>query len=183
MRLFQRLLIVLVGLWLLAEIVAIPLAGQAVEDEVAARDNNAAQVNASVGSFPILARLALTGKVSHVSVVLERIAQHRLTYSEVRFDVTGVTLNRSDLIKKKVSVEDIDQGTVTASVDLGPLGGIVGQLLSEVSVDGHSLNIGPVSYALDSDLFPCSPQATVDGDRIALSCTFTEIPSVLRRSE
>jgi hypothetical protein len=182
-RLFRKLLILLVAVWLLAELVAIPLAGQTIEREVVARDRGAAEVHASVGSFPILARLALTGRVKRVTVVLDRVAQQRLTFAELRFDVRGVLVDRADLIARKFTVRDIDDGTVTGTINLSDISPLAGRIASRVNVTGHTLSLGGLSYALNADLFPCSPEATVAGDSVTLSCTFTEVPDVLLRAQ
>jgi len=178
-RLFRALLSLVVGLGVVVEIAAIPLTSQIVQHEVAARDQNAATVKASVGTFPLLTRLLVTGKVNSVHVVLDRVTGQRLTFSEVDFDVRGVSIDRTALLQRKFHVQDVDEGTVTATINLSDISPLAGRIASRASVNGHTLSLGGLSFALSSSLFPCSPDATVEGDHITLACTFTEIPAVI----
>jgi hypothetical protein len=179
MRVVRALVILAVGLWLVVEIAAIPLTNQVVQSEVAARDRNAATVKASVGTFPLLTRLLLTGKVPHVHVTLDQVSGERLAFAEVRFDVDGVSIDRSALLQRKFRVEHIDSGKVTGTINLSDISPLAGRIASRATVNGHTLFLGPLRFGLSSTLFPCSPDAIVEGDHITLSCTFTEIPDVV----
>ena len=179
MRLLRLLVILLVGLWLVVEVAAIPVASKLVESQVAARTRGATSVRASVGSFPVLARVVFTGRVNSVDVALEHVAGQRIPFTEVRFDVSGVAVDRASLATGKVKVTSIDTGTVTGTIDLSAAAPIVGRLASRVSVSGHTLLLDSIPLQLNPQLFPCSPQAHIDGQQVIVSCSFTDVPPVL----
>jgi hypothetical protein len=174
MRLIRRLVILVVGLWLVLELAAIPVLGQIVQHEVSARSHGATTIRASIGTFPVLARAFFAQRVNSVSVTLDRVAGERVPFTTIRFDAHGVGIDRASLLKGKVKVTSIDTGTVTASLELPADVG------AHVQVSGHTLVMGPVAVALRSDLFPCTPDATVNQDQVTLSCTFTGVPPILQ---
>src|ERR1041385_2942601 len=93
-----------------------------IETQVAARTRDAAAVKASVGTFPIVARFVLTGKISKVGVTLERLSRLALTFTQVRFDLSGVQLDRSRLLKnREAHITAVDQAAITATLDLSAL--------------------------------------------------------------
>ena len=173
MRLIRRLVYLAVGLWVVVELVAIPVSGQLLAHEVASRTHDVTTVHASVGSFPILARAFLLGSVNKVSVTLDQVTGERIPFTAIRFDVRGVGLDKAALTKGKMRITSIDRGTVTATLDLPP------GVTSAVSVSGRTLKLGPLSLALRSDLIPCAPTARVAGNTVTLSCTVYQIPPVL----
>jgi hypothetical protein len=172
-RLLRRLIILLVGLWVVVELAAVPVTGQILAHEVASRTRDATTVHASVGSFPVIARVFFMQRVSSASVTLDRVTGQRIPFSRIRFDVKGVGIDRTQLLQGKFRVTSIDSGSVAATVDLP------GGVASRVSVRGRTLVLGPVALALRSDLFPCSPDARVEGQQVILTCSFTNIPPIL----
>lgn len=179
MRLFRYLIILLAGGWLVGEIALIPLANGRIESEVANRTRDAANVNASIGSFPVATRVLVTGKVSKLSVTLERIARQALTYAEVEYDVAGIAVDRPAILQGKVKINSIDSGTVTATIDAGALGGIASLAGVDVRVDGRTLHVAGRALALDQELIPCQPTARIEGEQVLLTCTLEEVPDIL----
>ena len=174
MKLLRRLILLVVVLWLIAEVLAIPVVNRIAQREVAAHTRNATTVHASVGSFPVIARALFLQRVNSVDVTLDQVAGQRIPFTEVKFDVKGVDIDRNALVQGKFRVRSIDSGTFTATLDL-PAG-----VSSAARVTGRTLMLGPLAVALRSDLFPCSPDATVSGQQVTLSCTFTGVPPVLQ---
>jgi len=183
-RVLRRLVVLVVVLWLAVEVAAIPVAKRMIEREVAAHTRNVTAVKASVGTFPIVARFVLTGRVSHASITLERVARLALTFTEVRFDLSGVELDRARLIKsRQARIVAVDQATITATLDTGVLPPrLAGLLASNARVSGRTLLLGPASYQLSSDILPCSPMAQVVGNDVILSCTIDHVPPALLES-
>lgn len=179
MRLIRWLVLALVGLWLVGEFAAIPIAERVIEQEVSARYRDAASVNADIGSFPLVARVLATEKVGRLTVTLERIARQTITFAEVRFELTGIVVDRSALLRGDPRVKEIDRGVVTATIDVPALEGIPSLGAADVRVDGRTLRAGPAAIEIDKELVPCSPQARVEGDRIILSCEIDEVPESL----
>lgn len=179
MRLLRRLVILLVALWLVGEILAIPVADRIIADEVAARTRNATSVHASIGSFPVVARMLVFQKVSSVSVRLERVVGERIPFSEIRYDVKNVGIDRGSVFSGKVHVTSVGSGTVTATINLADISPVAGRIASAVHMEGRSLVLGGVRFALGTNLIPCTPQATIEGQQVILSCTIDHIPPVL----
>jgi hypothetical protein len=183
MKKLRLLVIVLVGLWLAAELAVIPLAEGQIESKVAERSDGEAGVSADVDSFPMIARVLLTGRVKELSVTLDQVARQRLTFAEVTFQVSGIEVDRGAILQRNVRIRSIERGTVTASVDLGALGGVLGRISSflgtDVRVEDGQLHIGPSSFPLGDDLFPCDPEGRIEGERVILTCSITDVPDAL----
>jgi hypothetical protein len=173
MRLIRRLILLVVAVWLVAEVVAIPTVNAIAAHEVAAHTHDATTVHVSVGSFPIIARAFFLQKVSSVGVTLDRVVGQSLPFTTVRFDAKDVGIDRAAMLKGKFRVTSIESGTVTATIDL-PAG------VTGARIEGRTIMLGRVPIAVRSDLFPCTPTANVSGQQATLSCTFTGVPPVLR---
>ncbi len=183
MKKLRLVVIVIVGLWLLAELAVIPLAQGQIEKAVAQRSEGEAGVSADIDSFPMITRVLLTGQVKELSVTLDQVARQRLTFAEVTFQVSGIDVDRAAILQREVKIKSIDRGTVTATVDLGALGGILGRIGSfignDVRVEDGQLHIGPSSFPLGDDIFPCDPDGQIEGEQVILTCSTTEIPDAL----
>jgi hypothetical protein len=179
LRLFRFLFLVIAGLWLVGEIALIPLANARIENEVAKRTRDATNVNASIGSFPVATRVLITGKVPKLSVTLERIARQALTFAEVKFDLSGIGVDRPSILQGKAKINSIDSGTVTATIDAGVLGRIASLAGADVRVDGRTLRVAGRALALDQELIPCEPTARIEGEKVLVTCTLDEVPDIL----
>ncbi|MEX0875677.1 MAG: LmeA family phospholipid-binding protein [Actinomycetota bacterium] len=182
MRLLRFVMIVLAGLWLVGEIAVIPFAESRIESEVADRTRDATAVEANIGSFPLASRVLITGKVPKLTVTLERVARQALTFAEVRFEVFGIHVDRTAILRGQARIEDIDRGTVTATIELGALGRIAESAGVQARVEGRTLLVGGVSRAIARDLVPCAPDARIEDQNVILSCTIDEVPDILLES-
>jgi hypothetical protein len=178
-RLFRFGIIALAGLWVAGEIAVIPLAESRIEQEVANRTNDEAAVSANIDSFPLASRVLVTGEVRKLTVTLEEVARQALTFSEVRFEVFGIHVDRPAILRGQARVEDIDRGTVTATIELGALGGIASLAGVDVRIEGRTLRAAGVVAAIAEDLVPCPPEARIEDDRVILSCSIDEVPDIL----
>jgi hypothetical protein len=181
MRMLRRLVLLLVVLWVVVEIAAIPVANRMIEEQVAAQTRGVASVKASVGTFPVVARFVLTGKISRVGVTLVRVARAALTFTEVRFDLSGVELDRGRLLKnRQAHITAVDTATITATLDTSALPPrLAGAVARNVRISGRTLLLGPASFQLASDILPCSPSAHVVGSSVILTCTIDHVPPAL----
>lgn len=179
MRLIRWLVLALVGLWLIGEVAAIPIAERLIEQEVTRRYRDAATIEADIDSFPVVARLLATEKVNRLTVTLDRVARQTITFAEVRFEFSGLVVDRSAMLGGNPRVREIDRGSVTATIDAGALGGIASLTGVEVRVIGRTLHAGEVAVAIERELVPCPPQARVEGDRVVLTCEIDEVPETL----
>lgn len=172
-------LIALVALWLVGEFAAVPVAERVIEQEVKTRYHDAASVEADIDSFPMVARVALTGKIGKLTITLNRIARQTVTFADVRFELSGIVVDRSATLRGDPRVKAIDKGAVTATIEAAALEGIPSLTGVDVRMNGRVLNAGPASVVIDRELMPCPPQARVDGNRIILSCEVDEVPESL----
>lgn len=183
MRKLRLFVIVAAALWLVGEFAAIPFAESQIEKKVDERAQDVAGASADIDSFPLVTRLLLTGRVNEVSVTLDEVVRQRVTFADVRFELSGVQADRGSILSGKVRVTSIDRGTVTATIDVGRLGSVLGRVLSrvglDVDLDGHTLQVGPASFELSSELFPCDPDARLEGEQVVISCTVNEVPEPL----
>jgi len=180
-RLLRLLVVLLVGAWLVVEIVAIPVADRMLEQEVSAHTHGVAAVKASVGTFPIVTRFVFTGRISKSTITLERVARLALTFTEVRFDLAGVQIDRARLIgSRQARITAVDRATITATLDMAALPPRVAAVVSRnVRVSGRTLMFGSASFEMSSDILPCSPDAHVIGNDVILSCTIDHVPPAL----
>jgi hypothetical protein len=169
--------------WLVVELAAIPVANRVIEWKAAQQSRGVAGVHASVGSFPLVTRYLITGRVSRASVTLNRVERLSLTFTQVTFELDGVALDRAALLQRQAKITAIDRGTVTATLDLRTLPPAVARVARNVHVSGRTLLLGAASFQMSSDIMPCSPTANVSGDVVTLSCTFTHIPPVLLEAQ
>jgi hypothetical protein len=177
------LVVLLAGVWLAVELVSIPVGERMVEQRVAERNENAATVTADIDSFPLVTRVFLTGNVKELTVTLDEVARQAVTFAQVRFEFAGIAVDRSSLRGGDFRVTAIDRGTITATIDLGAVGGALGRIATrtglDVRVSGRTLFVGPASIELSSELLPCDPDARIEGDQVVLSCTIDEVPEAL----
>lgn len=182
MRALRLLVIVIVGLWIVAEVAVIPFAESRIETEVAERSRETTAVKADIDSFPLIASVLATGEARKLTVTLERVARLTLRFTDVTFELHGIHIDRSAILQGRPRVDDIDRGTVTASIDLGFLGSltrIASRLGLDVDVEGRTLQVGGFSAPIAEDLIPCDPDARVEEDRVILSCEIEDVPQFL----
>jgi hypothetical protein len=179
-RTLRFLVLLLVAAWVIVELAAVPVGTRLIEEQFVARSGGVAAVDASIGTFPVVSRFVLTGRVNTVKVTLDRVARLGLTFAEVRFELDGVAVDRAGLLRRQMRITDIDRGTVAATIDIS---GASPQLAAaadrNVRVAGRNLVIGPVSFRLSSELFPCDPQVRRLGAQVIASCTLTDVPPIL----
>jgi hypothetical protein len=180
----RRLVLLVVVLWLVAEVAAIPVANRMIEAQVATQTRNADGVKASVGTFPVIARFVLTGKISRVGVTLERVSRIALTFTEVRFDLSGVEIDRARLLKsRQAHITAVDRAAITATLDTSALPPrLAGAVARRARISGRTLVLGPVAFQISSDILPCSPTVQVVGNDVVLSCAIDHVPPALLES-
>lgn len=203
-------LFVLVGVLAIGDGVAKSIAESKIEERAAAEargaSGTAATISVKITSFPFVARLLMTGDAGDIRVRADRLANGNLTLAALDLRLEGVRLNRDVLLSsRRAEVTSIDAGTITASLTAPDLSKVVGVPVTiadgKVSVtvrgqtvaaqvapsgDGIELRVSPfpalrVPFA-KSDLLPCGlGDGKVEGDRLVLSCTITEVPPALFR--
>jgi len=176
-----------------------------LQERAQAEVRGAANVTASISSFPFLGRLLVSNSISDVEVRAERAALGDLLTATVEVDLRGVRLQRDALLSGRVKLEDIDAGTVTVELDADGLGQVLkvpvsiagGQVSVTVAgrsvtgratVDGGALvlevaGLGALRVPIArSELITCAVAGVeVVGGTIRLSCEIDEVPPVLLR--
>jgi hypothetical protein len=166
---------------------------------------NGSSVSASIGGFPFVPPLLLSGDISHVSVHIENIEAGKLVFAEVDLDLDGVHLDRGRLLNnRKARITGIDRGKLTAIVNeqglsdaLGRPARMVGGRIT-VTVEGQDVPLTPTVTAsgqlvLTGSLgsafvlgvpknayVPCVSAVVVEDARMKLTCDIDEVPPALR---
>lgn len=202
-------LLVLAGLVALtaAEVVVPPRIEQGVEERVANQVPEATSVDATLRSFPVVARVLATGRIERLVVTLHDVARGEVRLDSVRVDVRGIEVSRRALLDGEVDLEHVDSAALTATIteedleealpgavaDLRLLPGraevtVAGQTVgSDVTVRGGRVvfDLGPlgdVGVALPGqDFFPCPLEGEVVHGAVHLFCTLDEVPPYLLR--
>jgi hypothetical protein len=181
LRRIRSLVFLLVVVWVVAEFAVTPVANRMIEQRVAAQTRGVEGVKASVGTFPVVTRFILTGRVPKTTVTLDRVERLALTFAQVRFDLTRVEFDRTALLKRQARITAIDNGTVTATLDIGALPAGVARLVSQTGVrmSGRTLLLGSAGFQMSPDIMPCNPDVRLNGEQVVLSCTIQNVPPVL----
>ena len=187
MRILRWGVIAIVGLWVVAELAVIPFAQNRIETEVAQRSRDTTAVKADIDSFPLIASVLATGEARKLTVTFEKVARLTLRFTEVKFELNGIHIDRSAIVRGRARVDDIDRGVVTATVDLGALGQVAGRIASflgaDVEVEGRTLRVGRFSAPIAEDLIPCDPEARAEEEKVILSCEIEEVPQFLLEAQ
>lgn len=182
------LILLLAGAVAAVELVAPSFVEARIEARVRENLGGSAAVEADIDSFPMVTRALLTSEVRELSLDLREVTGQQLSFSRIGLVLHGVRLNRSAMLQGKAEVEDISAGEAVAEIDLAQLATALGvsidaAALTEVRVRQGVLEVSvagaPIQVAVPVEALPCEPDGGVEGDRLVLRCTFTEIPSVL----
>lgn len=186
-----RVLLILMAAAVVAELALPAFVEARVERAVVAHTSGEARVEAEVGDFPFLPDLLLGGMVDRLDVTLHDVGGQELTLGRVSMRLTGIEVDRPQLLAGTVEVVGIASGHVVveleedaisnalgAPIDLDPaMVDLAGRALEVVAPGGASLQL-PVP----EDLLPCSPDMEVVETVVRLSCEFDEVPGVLLRA-
>lgn len=201
-KLLSIIVLLAVVVWLVAEVAAPPFAEGRIEEEVRARSRVVTAASADIGTFPVVARLLATGKVPSLSVTLDEVAGQSLSFSEVRFELRGIELDRMAMFGGDVRVRDIDSGVITVTISASALGRALGgvpvgvtpehvlvstpaggvEVVPTIEDSTLTLNVAGVadlSVTLPDDLLPCVPTLTLEQDRVIVACTVDSPPRLL----
>lgn len=162
-------------------------------------------VSASVGGFPFVPRILLTGKVSSAGVHLENVTAGPLVLAEVDIDLHGVELDRGRLIsQRKARITAIDRGRVTSTVTAPALSEALGGVPVRMAEGTITLTVAgrdvPVTASVNAqgrltlsgefarpftltipptDYVPCVGEVTVLAGRMTTSCEIRDVPPAL----
>jgi hypothetical protein len=177
--------VVLLVLGFVADIGVKALAESQIET-TAQEEAPEAGADAAIPVFPFLPPLLIAGNVDEVSLQMTHVPAGAVFFDRLDFDLHGVQISRRALLnERRVELVAIDRGTVTAVVALPAA--VRALPLSAVSarVSGRTIVVrgpGGVSASIPMpapDLVPCSGTATVQADRVRLTCTLEHIPRAL----
>jgi hypothetical protein len=192
--------VVLVVLLAAGDVAARRYAESRVEQQINDREPGSAST-VHISSFPFVARLGLLGRVEKTTAHVSHVNVGSFILDEVDLTVTGVKLDRSQLVHGHVSVQGIRSGTVRAvmsehtvdqvlrlpvtfgdgSVQLSA-GGVT--LSATVTVVDNQLRLSAAGRDLsvpipELPVLPCVADAVVEPGRLVLSCSFHQVPAAL----
>ena len=155
-------------------------------ESAARREAPEASAEADVEGFPFLFPLFARGRVDHVDLLMRDVGTAQLRFERLEFSLDGVRISRRALIRdREVELRDIDRGTITAVLPMGPLVQKMGRrlptggLTARIVARTLQLRAGPVALDVplpEADLMPCEGRARVTPDRVTISCTITDLP-------
>jgi hypothetical protein len=174
------------------------------EREAEANLDAVGEVDVTLRSFPVVARLLLSGEVGDMDVELVDVREEGVAVARLTARVTGLVLDRGALFgDRRVEVVDLDGARLEARVEeaaiqaLLPAATIVltpGQatvtagdvsITAQVAIRDRALVLAveplpAVSIPLPStDLLPCDPAAEIVDGAVLLACDVDDLPPAL----
>lgn len=196
-------LVVLVVLYVAADLVVLNMARTALQSEATKRAPEATTVETRLEGFPFLLTALTTGKVRAVGATFRQVDVGGLGFDSIDVEVDGPVADRAVLLReRRMELVAIDKATVSAEVTDAAVTKLLGVPVhfapgaATVDVAGRSVtatvvtrgrtivfgargaSLAPVPLPRQ-DLLPCSPAVQVMAGRLRLSCSFTEIPPAL----
>jgi hypothetical protein len=187
------------------DVAAKHLAENRIEARAREEVPEAGSFDARIDSVPFLPRLLLSGSAGDVDLRIEQVPTRAVQLTAVDLNLRGVELDRDALLSRRISVNSIESGTVTAELDAGALsraagvpvtigGGEVRSRVGPVNASARpavandgalTLRLGPVraTVALPrSKLLACTAtRVAVVDDRVRVSCDVDDVPPAVRR--
>ena len=188
----MRGLIVAAGLLavvgVVGELAAPGLVEAGVEETVRANTRDVAHVKAHTSGSPFLPGLLLRGHIEHLDVTLREIAGAQLPIGTVTLQIDGIHLDRGAMYRGGVEIDELDRGTVVVELEEQELAALLGVPIDLDSdlVDhvGGAVQVAAAGVGeripMPEELLPCTPDLDVDPPYVRLSCSFDEVPGVLR---
>ena len=175
--------------------VGLRLLGEGQIESTAERKAPESDASAAIRSFPFVPRLLVSGSVPEVRVNLDRVGRGAVQFSGVHVVLHGVEISRNALLnRRRVELESIDRGTVSADLDLPALaqalsrsevqalrdaGGVAARLRDgRLVVSARGAEVFSVRVPR-TPLVPCEGDIQLVGDHVHVSCTLEEIPPEL----
>ena len=124
--------------------------------------------SASIHSFPFIGRLLVSGSVPRVDVNLDDLRIQQVLIRQLSIHVSDVKLNRSDLFKGRVHLDDVGAGKLVATID-GP---------SLAKAAGFDLRFTPGEVSLHQKIqgveVTAKGKVTVKGNLVSVTPTSVE---------
>jgi hypothetical protein len=196
-------LLVVVALLAVGDFAARRYAEDRIQHQIDSRQAGAVS-SVTISSFPFVPRLLILGKVDKVTAHVRNVSVGSFALDRVDLTVTGVKLDRGQLVHGKVVVTGIRTGTVSAllseqevdnvlhvPVSFGDgsvhltVGGVT--LSATISVVGNELRLGAVGHDVsvpipELPVLPCVAGVSVQRGFLVLSCTFHQVPAALAQA-
>lgn len=197
-------LVVLAGLLLGLDQGARVFAEGKIEDRARAEVPEADSVEAEISSFPFLGRLLVTSSVPKIRVQVGEAPLRGALVADIDIELRDVQLQRDELFRGKVKLEDIDAGSVAVEIDAAALSRVVDVPVTigggsvRVEVAGRTVTATPevrggslvlrlaglpaltVPVARTSLASCTAVEVAVEGDSVRLTCDVDELPPGLR---
>lgn len=201
---FLLLAVVVVG-GFAADMVLKGRAEARLEAEVTARSPDASGVRARIRSFPFLARLLTSGTVSEVDITAQHANPGGVALTDLVVRLDEVELDVDEAKKGRAVVRSIGRGSVRADLGQDQINARLPRPVQVQLQEGRAVITGPGGAeatlvltpegvvqlrianrtVLDlripvTTLLPCRPTAAFVPGALRLSCSFTEVPELLR---
>jgi hypothetical protein len=197
-------LVVVVGLVLIGDRLALSAASANLRERVGDAVHHTGETRGSITSFPFLGRLLMNGSIPRVDVAVDGVAAGPVVLGRVAADLRGVTIDRTELLThRRVRLTSLKSGTVTAEITEAELSralsSTVHLLPGKASLDAADLRatasvavhagrvtltargLPALSFVVPrAPLLPCeTDRADVVQGKLRLSCTIDHLPPEL----
>jgi hypothetical protein len=157
----------------------------------------------TIVGFPFVGRILMSGAVERIVVVLHGLKERGVELERVQLEADDIVLDRDRLLGERVlAITDVGhvrvEGIITADAVTRALGvplelrdgtarvTVEGQTFgASISVAGRAVLVTvtgapPLAVPLPPEKYlPCQPEVTIEGDRLAVACSTTELPAAV----
>jgi hypothetical protein len=157
----------------------------------------------AIVGFPFVGRILMSGAVERIVVVLYGLKERGVELERVQLEADDIVLDRDRLLGERVlAITDVGhvrvEGIITADAVTRALGvplelrdgtarvTVEGQTFgASISVAGRAVLVTvtgapPLAVPLPPEKYlPCQPEVTIEGDRLAVACSTTELPAAV----
>lgn len=185
-----------------ADLVFVPAAEAQVEHQ-ARTAAKSASAEADIGAFPVIARALATGEVARVDITWFGVEIGSIQATSLHLHLNGVGFDRGELFGGEMRIKGVESGDIRLLIPPSQLSRLFG---TDVRIQGGTLRVqtapgtdvevqvsatsqglvltapgvGPVAAELGQAQIPCAPSTSVEGENLALTCSFRGLPPILR---
>ncbi len=152
-------------LWLVVEVAVPPLVEGRIERRVGSGPGGPADVQADLGSFPVVSRALIAQRVPALDLTLRGIELGSVPVALLRLRLRDVAVARGPLLRGGAGIRGVDEVAVRAEVTAGGVG-------EALDPDGGGLPDVPGLV----EALPCMPDVGLSGLRMVLTCTAGTLP-------
>jgi hypothetical protein len=158
------------------------------------------RASVAISSFPFVGRLAMSGTVPEVTAKVSNVAEGGITLEQVDVELSRLKVDNGQLIHRRVVLQGIGSGTVTAEISQATVDQQLGAPLTlgagtveldgvqarpPITASGSAISLGLPSLpplripAPVLSILPCLSSASVVPGALEVSCQLASLPPLL----